>query len=46
MLLRSIVQVMNMEILVDEMYDGLDEKLNVMGYKAHSVKKLRKKGRH
>ena len=30
-----------MEILCDEMYDGLDVKLNEMGYKAYSVKKLR-----
>jgi len=30
-----------MEILCDEMYDGLDDKLNEMGYKAYSVKKLK-----
>lgn len=36
---------MNMEILVDEMYDGLDEKLNALGYKAYSVKKLKEKER-
>ncbi len=31
-----------MKILVDEMYDGLDEKLNELkaGYEAYSVKKL------
>ena len=31
-----------MKILVDEMYDGLDEKLNQLGadYEAYSVKKL------
>jgi len=28
---------------VDEMYDGLDEKLNALGYKAHSVRKLKEK---
>jgi predicted nuclease of predicted toxin-antitoxin system len=28
------------KILVDEMDDGMDEKLNSMGYEAYSVKKL------
>lgn len=29
-----------MKVLVDEMYDGLDEKLNEMDFEAQSVKKL------
>ena len=32
------------KILVDEMDDGMDEKLNSLGYEAYSVKKLRTKG--
>lgn len=35
-----------MKILVDEMYDGLDDKLNELeGYEAQSVKKLIVKGK-
>ena len=33
-----------MKILIDEMDDGWDEKLQDLGYDAHSVKKLRMKG--
>ncbi len=33
-----------LKILVDEMDDGWDEKLNQMGYEAFSVKKLRTQG--
>ena len=33
-----------LKILVDEMDDGMDEKLRDMGYDAYSVKKLRAKG--
>lgn len=33
-----------MKILVDEMDDGMDEKLNGLGYEAYSVKKLLNKG--
>ena len=33
-------------ILLDEMYDGKDEKLIKLGYKAFSVKKLVRKGKH
>ena len=32
------------KILVDEMDDGMDEKLNTLGYEAYSVKKLRTQG--
>tara|TARA_B100001167_G_C16730053_1_gene285511 strand:+ start:108 stop:398 length:291 start_codon:yes stop_codon:yes gene_type:complete len=32
------------KILVDEMDDGMDEKLKAMGYDAYSVKKLRVEG--
>jgi predicted nuclease of predicted toxin-antitoxin system len=32
------------KILVDEMDDGMDEKLNGLGYEAYSVKKLLNKG--
>ena len=32
-------------ILVDEMDDGMDEKLNELGYEAYSVKKLRTEGK-
>ena len=31
----------NHKILIDEMDDGMDEKLNSMGYAAYSIKKLR-----
>ena len=34
----------NKKILVDEMDDGMDEKLNALGYEAYSVKKLRTEG--
>ena len=34
----------SVKILVDEMDDGMDEKLNEMGYDAYSVKKLRVDG--
>jgi len=29
-----------LKVLIDEMYDGFDEKLNELGYEAQSVKKL------
>ena len=32
------------KILVDEMDDGMDERLNALGYDAYSVKKLRTNG--
>ena len=32
------------KILVDEMDDGMDEKLEKMGFEAYSVKKLRSEG--
>ncbi len=32
------------KILVDEMDDGMDERLNSLGYEAYSVKKLRTNG--
>lgn len=35
---------MTLKILVDEMDDGMDEKLNSLGYEAYSVKKLLTKG--
>ncbi len=35
----------NQKILVDEMDDGLDEKLKEIGYDAYSVKKLRTEGK-
>jgi len=35
----------NQKILVDEMDDGMDEKLNEIGYDAYSVKKLRTEGK-
>ena len=35
----------NHKILVDEMDDGMDEKLNSMGYEAFSIKKLRAEGK-
>jgi len=34
------------KILVDEMDDGMDEKLNAIGFDAYSVKKLRLEGRN
>ena len=34
----------SLKILVDEMDDGMDERLRGMGYDAHSVKKLRAEG--
>ena len=34
----------SLKILVDEMDDGLDEKLKDIGYDAYSVKKLRAEG--
>ena len=34
----------SLKILVDEMDDGMDERLMSMGYDAHSVKKLRAEG--
>ena len=33
------------KILIDEMDDGMDEKLNSMGFDAYSVKKLRSEGK-
>ena len=33
-----------MKILIDEMDDGMDEKLSSIGYDAYSVKKLRTQG--
>ena len=33
------------KILVDEMDDGMDERLNAMGYEAYSVKKLLTEGK-
>ncbi len=35
----------NQKILVDEMDDGMDEKLKEIGYDAYSVKKLRGEGK-
>ncbi len=35
----------NQKILVDEMDDGMDEKLKELGYDAYSVKKLRTEGK-
>jgi len=34
-----------LKILVDEMDDGMDEKLSEIGYDAYSVKKLRTEGK-
>jgi predicted nuclease of predicted toxin-antitoxin system len=34
----------SLKILVDEMHDGMDKKLNDIGYDAYSVKKLRAEG--
>ncbi len=36
---------MTLKILVDEMDDGMDEKLNVLGFEAYSVKKLLTEGK-
>ena len=35
----------SLKILVDEMDDGMDEKLEKMGFEAYSVKKLRVEGK-
>ncbi|MDH3278194.1 MAG: DUF5615 family PIN-like protein [Nitrosopumilus sp.] len=35
----------NLKILIDEMDDGWDEKLNNLGFDAYSVKKLRAEGK-
>jgi len=35
-----------MKILIDEMDDGMDERLIQLGYDAYSVKKLRTKGKN
>lgn len=35
----------NLKILVDEMDDGWDDRLNKLGYSAYSVKKLRSEGK-
>jgi predicted nuclease of predicted toxin-antitoxin system len=35
----------NNKILVDEMDDGMDERLNMIGYDAYSIKKLRAQGK-
>jgi predicted nuclease of predicted toxin-antitoxin system len=35
----------NLKILVDEMDDGMDERLREIGYDAYSVKKLRSEGK-
>lgn len=35
----------NLKILIDEMDDGWDEKLQKMGFEAYSVKKLRAEGK-
>lgn len=37
---------MIVKILVDEMDDGMDEKLNELGFEAYSVKKLLAEGRN
>ncbi len=34
----------SLKILVDEMDDGMDEKLNMLGFEAYSVKKLLTQG--
>jgi len=33
------------KVLVDEMDDGMDDRLNSLGYEAYSVKKLRTEGK-
>lgn len=35
----------SLKILVDEMDDGMDEKLNALGFEAYSVKKLLTQGK-
>ena len=35
----------NKKILVDDMDDGMDDRLNSLGYNAYSVKKLRAEGK-
>jgi predicted nuclease of predicted toxin-antitoxin system len=40
-----IVIMPNLKILIDEMDDGWDEKLQMLGYDAFSVKKLRAEGK-
>ena len=35
----------SLKILVDEMDDGMDDRLNSLGYNAYSVKKLRAEGK-
>ena len=35
----------SLKILVDEMDDGMDEKLNTLGFEAYSVKKLLTQGK-
>lgn len=35
----------SMKILVDEMDDGMDDRLNTLGYEAYSVKKLLTQGK-
>ena len=35
-----------LKILIDEMDDGWDEKLQMLGYDAYSVKKLRAEGKN
>jgi predicted nuclease of predicted toxin-antitoxin system len=37
---------MTVKILVDEMDDGMDEKLNELGFEAYSVKKLLTEGKN
>jgi predicted nuclease of predicted toxin-antitoxin system len=37
---------MTVKILVDEMDDGMDEKLNALGFEAFSVKKLLTEGKN
>jgi len=37
---------MTVKILIDEMDDGMDEKLNELGFEAYSVKKLLAEGRN
>ncbi len=37
---------MTLKILVDEMDDGMDEKLNDLGFEAYSVKKLLTEGKN
>jgi len=37
---------MTVKILIDEMDDGMDEKLNELGFEAYSVKKLLTNGKN